>query len=110
MNRSRPKKLQLGGTELKRLYARKEALRIRTDSVLEIQLVLNEKVRRCIVCPLPPIHQKDGHLGDPWTGPLWDEPHSGMTLTGLVLAWNGCRDEDLRGVSDGQARQKQTTQ
>ena len=45
--------LQLGGVELKRLYARKEALRIRTDGVLEIRLVLNEKVRWCVVCPPP---------------------------------------------------------
>ena len=45
--------LQLGGVELKRLYARKEALRIRADGVLEIRLVLNEKVRWCVVCPPP---------------------------------------------------------
>ena len=32
--------LQLGGTDLKQLYARKEAFRIRTDGVLEIQLPL----------------------------------------------------------------------
>ena len=44
--------LQLSGTELKRLYARKEALRIRTDDVLEIRLVLNEMVHWCVVCPL----------------------------------------------------------
>ena len=36
---------------MKRLYARKEALRIRTDGALEIRLVLNEKVRWCVVCP-----------------------------------------------------------
>ena len=29
-------KLQLGGNELKQLYARKEVLRIQTDGVLEI--------------------------------------------------------------------------
>ena len=44
-------KLQLGGTELKRLYAKKEALRNRTDGVLEIRRVLNEKVHWCVVCP-----------------------------------------------------------
>ena len=33
--------LQLGGTELKMLYARLEALRIRSDSVLEIHLIVN---------------------------------------------------------------------
>lgn len=36
--------LQLSGTELKRLYARKKDLRIGTDGVLEIRLVINEKV------------------------------------------------------------------
>ena len=35
--------LQLGSTELKRLYARREASRIRTDGVLEIRLIVNQK-------------------------------------------------------------------
>ena len=43
--------LQLGGTELKRLYARKDALRIRPDGVMEIRLIINQKVRWCVVCP-----------------------------------------------------------
>ena len=33
------------------LYARKEALRIRSDGVLEIRLVINKKARWSIVCP-----------------------------------------------------------
>ena len=43
--------LQLGGTELKRLQARREALRIRPDGILEIPLVVNQKARWCVICP-----------------------------------------------------------
>ena len=35
------KKLQLQSTELKRLYARQEALHIQSDGVLEIRLIVN---------------------------------------------------------------------
>ena len=34
-----PEELQLGGTELKRLHARREVFRIRLDGILEIRLV-----------------------------------------------------------------------
>ena len=46
-----PEELQLGGTELKRLHARREALRIRPDGILEIRLVVNQKARWCVICP-----------------------------------------------------------
>ena len=39
-----PEKLQLGGTELNRLYARKNALRISPDGVMERHLIVNQKV------------------------------------------------------------------
>ena len=73
--------LQLGGVELKRLYARKKALRIRTDGVLDIRLVLNEKVRWCVVCP-PSIRKTV----------IWEThglAHAGMnrTVARLQLAW-----------------------
>ena len=45
-----PKELQLGRTELKRLYIRKDALRIRPDGVMEIRLIVNQKARWCVVC------------------------------------------------------------
>ena len=51
-----PEKLQLGGTELKRLHARREALRIRPDGILEIHLVVNQKARWCVIWP-PSIHK-----------------------------------------------------
>ena len=51
-----PEELQLGGTELKRLHTRREALRIRPDGVLEIRLVVNQKARWCVICP-PSIHK-----------------------------------------------------
>ena len=51
-----PKELQLGGTELKRLHARKKAFRIRPDGVLEIRLVVNQKSRWCVIC-LPSIRK-----------------------------------------------------
>ena len=35
------------------------------------------------MCSLSHIHQKDGYLGDLWTGPLWNEPH----VAQLKLAW-----------------------
>ena len=74
--------LQLGGTELKRLYARKKALRIRTDGVLEIRLVINEKVRWSVACP-PPSTRKTA---------IWEThrlAHSGMnrTVARLQLTW-----------------------
>ena len=43
--------LQVGGTELRRLNARKKALRIQTDGVLEIQLMITDKVYWSVVCP-----------------------------------------------------------
>ena len=43
---------QLGGTELRHLYARKKAFSIRADGVMEIWLVVNGKVRWCVVCLL----------------------------------------------------------
>ena len=74
-------KLQLGGTELKRLYAKKEALRIRTDDVLKIRRVQNEKVHWCVVCPT--FIRKTV---------IWEThglAHSGMnrTVARLQLAW-----------------------
>ena len=49
-----PEELQLGGSELKRLHVRKEALCIRL--VLEICLVVNQKARWCVICS-PSIHK-----------------------------------------------------
>ena len=46
-----PEEVQVVGTKLLLLYARKEVRRIRTDGVIEIWLVVNEKVRWCVVCP-----------------------------------------------------------
>ena len=46
-----PEELQLGGKELKRLHARREALRIRPDGILQICLVVNQKARWCVICP-----------------------------------------------------------
>ena len=43
--------LQLESTELKMLYAKREALRIRSDGVLEIRLIVNQKAHWCAVCP-----------------------------------------------------------
>ena len=73
--------LQLGGTELRRLYARREALRIRPDGVMEIWLVINKKAHWCVVCP-PSIMKTV----------IWDThglAHSGMnrTVARLQLAW-----------------------
>ena len=74
-------KLQLGGTELKRLYTRKEALRIRTDGVLEIRLVINKKARWCIVCP--------SSIKKTVIWETHELAHSGMnrTVARLQLAW-----------------------
>ena len=43
--------LQLGGPGLKRLHSKREALCIRTDGVLEIRLIVNQKTCWCAVCP-----------------------------------------------------------
>ena len=82
------KQLLLGGIELRRLCARKEALHIRADSVLEIPLVINENGHRSVVCQPnpPPLYQEDSDLEDLWISTFWNEPHSGTTPTGLMLA------------------------
>lgn len=46
-----PEEVQLSGTKLKSFYARRGDFRIRTDGVMEIRLVVNEKVRWCVACP-----------------------------------------------------------
>ena len=47
-----PENLQLGKTELKRLSARNEALRIRPDGVMEIRLVVSQEAHWCVICPI----------------------------------------------------------
>ena len=81
--------LHFGSTELQRLYAQREALRIRPDGMMEIRLVINKKACCCVVCP-PAIRKTVSHLGHAWIGPLWDESYGGTTSTGLVLAWHDC--------------------
>ena len=73
--------LQLGETELKRLHARREALRIRPDGILEIRLVVNQKARWCVICS-PSIRKTV----------IWEThglTHAGMnrTMTRVQLNW-----------------------
>ena len=61
------KVLQLDRTELRKLYAKREAKRVWTDGVLEIRLIVNQKACWCAVCPP---RQYDG-LGDARVGSSW---------------------------------------
>ena len=62
---------------------------MRSNGIMEIRLVVNEKRRRCVVCSLH--YQKDSNPVNSWRGTCWDEQNGGPTLTGLVLDWHNSR-------------------
>ena len=45
--------LQLGDPELRILHNQMTAMRIRTENLMEIWVVINDQPRWCIVCPRP---------------------------------------------------------
>ena len=67
--------LRLRSPELKMLYARREALRIRTNNVPEIHLIVNQVL--VLVCGLPTSQPQDGGLGDARASSRWHEQDGG---------------------------------
>ena len=60
--------LQLGGFELKKLYARREALRIQTDRVLELRLIVNQNAVGVRSAHQPPARRclKNAQVSSHW--------------------------------------------